>query len=93
MDVECLPSGKFATNELILELMVLSYNILRMIGQETIGRWTPKTRQKVHRHKLRTVIGNLVIMSCNETCLERNHEPYPEQSMVMVLYRNPSCIC
>ncbi len=31
MGVERLPSGKFDTNELVLELTVLAYNILRMI--------------------------------------------------------------
>ena len=35
MDVERLPSGKFETNELVLELTVLAYNILRLIGQES----------------------------------------------------------
>ena len=49
MDVERLPSGKFDTNELVLELTILAYNILRMIGQETIGR--RKTRHKVHRRR------------------------------------------
>lgn len=67
MDVERLPSGKFATNELVLELTILSYNILRMIGQETIGRRTPKSNQKVHRLRLRTVIGNLIRMACHVT--------------------------
>ena len=33
MDVERFPSGKFDTNELVLELTVLAYNILRVIGQ------------------------------------------------------------
>lgn len=33
MDVERLPSGKFDTNDLVLELTVLAYNILRIIGQ------------------------------------------------------------
>ena len=37
MDVERLPSGKFETNELVLELTILAYNILRMIGQESLG--------------------------------------------------------
>ena len=32
MDVERFPSGKFDTNELVLELTVLAYNILRVIG-------------------------------------------------------------
>ncbi|MDE5817810.1 MAG: hypothetical protein K2I07_00595 [Lachnospiraceae bacterium] len=38
MDLERLPSGKFEPNELVLELAMLSYNIWRMIGQESIGR-------------------------------------------------------
>lgn len=38
MDLERLPSGKFETNELVLEIAVLPYNILQMIGQESIGR-------------------------------------------------------
>ena len=37
MDMERFPSGKFETNELFLELAVISYNILRMIGQEING--------------------------------------------------------
>ena len=45
MDVERLPSGKFSTNELVLELTVLAYNILRMIGQESLKtKGSPKTR-------------------------------------------------
>ena len=65
MDVERLPSGKFETNELVLELTILAYNILRMIGQESIGR--RKTRHKVKRHRLRTVISNLVMMAGHVT--------------------------
>ena len=34
MDVERLPSGKFESNKLALELTVIAYNILRIIGQE-----------------------------------------------------------
>lgn len=30
MDVERLPSGKFETNELVLELTIIAYNILRI---------------------------------------------------------------
>ena len=36
MDVEWFPSGKFETNELVLELTILAYNILRMIGQASL---------------------------------------------------------
>ena len=46
MDVERLPSGKFDTNELVLELTVLAYNILRLIGQESLkSRRAPKTNR------------------------------------------------
>ena len=64
MDVGRLPSGKFDTNELVLELTIL-YNILRMIGQESIGR--RKTRHKVHRRRLRTVISNMIMMASHVT--------------------------
>lgn len=67
MDVERLPSGKFATNKLVLELTILSYNILRMMGQESIGRESAKTKHKVHRRRLRTVMGNLIMMACHVT--------------------------
>lgn len=63
MDVERLPSGKFATNALVLELTILAYNILRMIGQETIGRRTPKKKRDVRRRRLRTVIGSMIMMA------------------------------
>ena len=38
MGVERLPSGKFDTNELVLELTMIAYNILRMLGQETVNQ-------------------------------------------------------
>jgi len=67
MDVERLPSGKFETNELVLELTILAYNILRMIGQESIGRRGTKTKHKVRRRRLRTVIGNRIMMASHVT--------------------------
>lgn len=36
MDMERLPSGKFETNQVILHLGALAYNILRIIGQQSI---------------------------------------------------------
>jgi len=67
MDVERLPSGRFETNGLVLELSILAYNILRMIGQESIGRRGTKTKHKVHRRRLRTVIGNMIMMASHVT--------------------------
>ena len=63
MDLERLPSGKFATNALILELGMIAYNILRMIGQGTIGGRTPCQKRDVKRRRLRTVISNLIMMA------------------------------
>ena len=63
MDLERLPSGKFATNALILELGMIAYNILRMIGQGTIGGRAPRQKRDVKRRRLRTVISNLIMMA------------------------------
>ena len=63
MDLERLPSGKFATNALILELGMIAYNILRMIGQGTIGERAPRQKRDVKRRRLRTVISNLIMMA------------------------------
>ncbi len=64
MDLERLPSGKFATNELILELAILAYNILRIIGQESLrSKGSPKTKHHIHRRRLHTVISNLILIA------------------------------
>ena len=63
MDLEQLPSGKFATNALILELGMIAYNILRMIGQGTIGERAPRQKRDVKRRRLRTVISNLIMLA------------------------------
>ena len=67
MDLERLPSGKFATNALILELGMIAYNILRMIGQGTIGERAPRQKRNVKRRRLRTVISNLIMMAGHVT--------------------------
>ena len=60
MDVERLPSGKFETNELVLELAMISYNILRMIGQESL-KHKQSAKRAVKRRRLRTVLANLIL--------------------------------
>ena len=67
MDLERLPSGKFATNALILELGMIAYNILRMIGQGTIGERAPRQKRNVKRRRLRTVISNLIMLADHVT--------------------------
>ena len=63
MDLERLPSGKFATNALVLELGMIAYNILRMVGQGTIGGRAPRQKREVRRRRIRTVISNLIMMA------------------------------
>ena len=60
MGVERLPSGKFDTNELVLELTIIAYNILRMLGQETIQQGKAPSKRIVTRKRIRTLIQNLI---------------------------------
>ena len=60
MGVKRLPSGKFDTNELVLELMLIAYNILRMLGQETVNQGKAPAKRAVSRRRIRTVIQNIV---------------------------------
>ena len=62
MDVERLPSGKFATNKLVMELTVIAYNLLRMIGQESL-KHRPDAKRKVKRRRIRTVIDNILLFA------------------------------
>ena len=64
MDVERLPSGKFKTNALVLELTILAYNILRIIGNYSVTSGSaPKTKRPVKRRRIRTVIDNLILIA------------------------------
>ena len=60
------PSGKFDTNELVLELAMAAYNILRMIVGESIGPNHPM-KHPVKRRRIGTVIKNLVMIACHIT--------------------------
>jgi hypothetical protein len=68
MDLERLPSGKFATNALILNLAALAYNCLRRIGQEALTCkeiWPVKI--DVARRRLRSVLQDLIYVGCKFT--------------------------
>lgn len=60
MDVERLPSGKFESNKLVLELAMIAYNILRIVGQESLKKNDSPSRKKPRRRRIRTVINNLM---------------------------------
>ena len=66
MDVERLPSGKFETNCLVLELTILAFNLLRMIGQESL-KHRPPNKKGIKRRRLRTVIQNLILCASHIT--------------------------
>ena len=60
MDVERLPSGKSDTDELVLELTMIAYNILRMLGQETVDQGKAQSKRIVSRKRIRTIIQNII---------------------------------
>jgi len=63
LDLERLPSGKFATNALVLTLGGFAYNILRILGQNgLLGRFSP-VRHPAKRRRVRTVIQELMYLA------------------------------
>ncbi len=63
LDIERLPSGKFATNALVLAMAGLAYNILRLIGQlGLLGEFSP-VRHPAKRRRIKTVIQELMYLA------------------------------
>lgn len=65
MDMERLPSGKFATNSLVMILGMLAFNLLRIIGQRCLKTGLLKRKRKVQRIRIRTVLQDLMYMACH----------------------------
>ena len=64
LDLERLPSGKFATNAIVLALGVFAYNLLRIISQESLkNNDYPPTAHKVKRRRVRTVIDRYISLA------------------------------
>ena len=64
LDLERLPSGKFATNAIVLALGMFAYNLLRIIGQESLKKNDyPPTAHKVKRRRMRTVIDHYITLA------------------------------
>ena len=64
LDLERLPSGKFQTNELVLLLGMVAYNLLRLIGQESLREADAPLRKQVSRRRVRSVMQDLVYLAC-----------------------------
>lgn len=63
LDLERLPSGKFATNSLVMSLATLAYNILRLIGQAgMLGEQSP-VRHPAKRRRIKTVMQELICLA------------------------------
>lgn len=81
LDMERLPSGKFATNALIMLLGMIAFNILRICGQESLnamvslelaGNPVPAYRKLgVMRRRLRSVLLDLMYLACHITSSSR----------------------
>jgi len=74
MALERLPSGKFATNALVLSLGQVAYNVLRLCGQTSLQQngQLPAERQMpirkaVARRRLRSVIQDLMYLAARWT--------------------------
>lgn len=63
LDMERFPSGKFSTNNLILHFAIFAYNLLKIIGQESLKVNDTPLRKKVQRRRVRTVIQNLIMVA------------------------------
>ena len=65
MNVERLPSGKFATNATFLQLTMLAFNTLRMMGVELLTNAVDlPIKLDVERRRIRSVIMDLVMAGC-----------------------------
>lgn len=63
LGIERLPSGKFATNALILSMAALAYNMLRLIGQiGLLGEISP-VRHPAQRRRVRTVLQEIIYLA------------------------------
>jgi len=60
MDIERLPSGKFAVNEIVFAVAMNAYNTLKLLGQKSVE----KRNQRKHRRKrLGKVIRDLICVA------------------------------
>jgi hypothetical protein len=60
LDLERLPSGKFATNDLVLSIGCLAYNILRWIGQSALLGDDAPIRHAAKRRRIKTVMQEII---------------------------------
>jgi len=62
MDIERLPSGKYLTNKLIVNLSKIAFNILRIIGHQAIESVIINPGNKLRRIRIRTVLVKIIMV-------------------------------
>lgn len=60
MDLNRLPSGKFATNHLVCALAAVAMNLLRIVGQHTLHESDSPMRKAALRRRIKTVMQELM---------------------------------
>ena len=63
LDLEHLPSGKFDTNDMVMCLAALVYNILRYMWQSCLLGPDAPIRHSAKRRRLKTVILELIFIA------------------------------
>ena len=63
LDIERLPSGKFATNALVLTCAMFAYNLLRWLGQNGLTGEDAPLRHPAKRRRIRTVMQELMYLA------------------------------
>ena len=74
MNLERFPSGKFATNDLVLRLAMLAYNILRVIGQQLASQEFSPIKKKAFRRRIKTVIQTMITFAARLVYHARRYE-------------------
>ena len=67
MNMELLPSKYFKTNDFILKLCVISFNVLRLIGNMTLdidSSFQHHNKECISRINVRTVINSIINVAC-----------------------------
>ncbi|MDI6774754.1 MAG: IS1380 family transposase, partial [Verrucomicrobiota bacterium] len=78
MDVERLPSGKFATNATVLRAAMPAFNVLRRIGQGVLAAaGDVAERLQVQRLRLRTVLQDIMCVACRHVRSGHRHVVKP----------------
>lgn len=71
LDLERLPSGKFDTNMLVLSLAAVAYNILRLVGQQSLLKKEAPLRHRAKRRRLKTVMQEMMAVAAQLTAHAR----------------------